>query len=119
MVQNIFKISFSGKALAFYREKAGFTQEELAEKLKTNRVTLANWEKKDKITLKDQKAMKLLSVLNVVEKELTSFEGNNTKGSDILDDPLVKSYVEQINLQREMIEILKGEIATLKRRLGE
>lgn len=34
--------------------------------------------------------------------------------ADILDDPLVKSFTEQINLQKKMIEMLEKELADCK-----
>jgi transcriptional regulator with XRE-family HTH domain len=107
-------ISISGLELAKRREKAGFTQDQLAENLGKNRVTIARWEKNAsvKVSIEDLNSIKKL--LNVTTEELQK----NSEG-DILDNPLVKNYVEHIALQKELIDFLKKENATLRRRLGE
>jgi transcriptional regulator with XRE-family HTH domain len=118
-VEKKFHITVSGKTLAFYREKAGFTQEDLAKRINSTRVTVANWETKDRVTVKDEQAQSLLKALNVSVDVITMQPQENTKGRDILSDPLVKSFVDQINLQKELIEFLKRENTALKQRLGE
>lgn len=116
-------VLISGLKLAGVRTLKGLTQKEFADKVGISRPTVVTWEGKSSLRIPEDKMKLILQALKCDIEDLTKDAsiGNtgNTKGTDVLDSPLVKSYVEQINLQREMIEILKGEIATLKRRLGE
>lgn len=103
----------SGQKLAFFRERKGLTQEDLADSLRISRATMVTWEGKDRVKIK-QEVLKLLEkVLNITAKDLTK-DNSETKEGDLLDHPLVKSLKDQIDLQKEYIAVLKDEI----RRLG-
>lgn len=86
----------SGEALAYFRNKAGLTQEQLAEKIGTTRVTVNGWEMRSEVSFKDEDKKKaLLGALKVNEKDLTMYLHDEKKGSDILDHPVIKSLVAQ------------------------
>lgn len=105
-------VSISGMELARCREKAGFTQEEIAAKLKKNRVTVARWERNAAVRVTESDLELIKSVLGVTTEQLQKPEQ-----ADLLDSPLVQNYKEHIRLQREMIDILKRENEELRRRL--
>ena len=65
-------MSLSNKIKEF-REKAGLTQEELAEKLEVQRNTVWRWENK-KANLKADMLQRLATVLNIPSAELVSME---------------------------------------------
>lgn len=109
--------------LAGIRTLKRLTQKEFADKVGISRPTVVTWEGKGTLRLPEDKVKLILQALKCtledLSKDASSVNIVNTRGAEILESPLVKSYVEQINLQKEIIEILKGEIASLKRRLGE
>jgi transcriptional regulator with XRE-family HTH domain len=96
--KKVLPLTISGKALVFYREKAGLTQTELAEKIGAVRGTVAAWEAKESITLKDKQVEAVLAALSVDREAFTLYRQEKdqvTQPADILDHPVIKSLVKQ------------------------
>lgn len=103
------------------RKSKGWNQADLADKIGVTRHTIINWEKG--VTWPDEKQVgKLLNQFNITFEELNGGPGKlNTaagkkEGDDLLDHPLVKSYVEQINQLQKLVAILERENAELRAR---
>jgi transcriptional regulator with XRE-family HTH domain len=111
-VKNILLIS--GKALKNARKAiTGLTQANVAEAIGIKRETYTNWEAREFIET-DRKTVEILKTLLKVSEDVITYVPHETnRKSDTADDPLVKSFVEQIQLQKDMIELLKAEIKRL------
>jgi len=108
------RLTISGKALAFFREKAGLTQSELADIIESSRVTVTNWESKESITFKDDQAKELLKALKTTEKDITMYQQKNDQGIDILDHPVIKSLVVQSEYIMKRVNELEEENKRLR-----
>lgn len=108
------KISISGKSLAHYRDKAGYTQGELAEELGINRVTLTGWEGKESVTLTEKQASILTSLLKVTTIDLTNVP-HETRN----DGEMLKVYKELATERMYRIEELKQQVQSLRDELAE
>lgn len=104
-------IVISGPKLTAFREQKGLTQKELGDKMDVSRATVVTWEGKDRLKLSEKQVNKLAELIECKVSDLTQID---MKGDDILDHPLVKSFVDQINLQKKMIELLEKENAQLR-----
>lgn len=101
-------MDLAAKIKGFRREK-GLTQADLADQVGVARATVINWEKG--ITRPDAK--ELQAVAKSLDKDLTLFHVEEKK-DDILDHPLVKSYVREIESLNRLIELLERENARLR-----
>src|SRR4051812_45328820 len=92
------------------RKSKGLNQADLAEKIGVTRQTIINWEKG--VTGPDEKELsKLLKHFNISFEDLTSSEqsagAGKKEGDDLLDHPLVKSYVDQIDQLKKLVAVLE------------
>ena len=101
-------MDLAAKIKGFRREK-GLTQADWADQSGVARATVINWEKG--ITRPDAK--ELQAVAKSLDKDLTLFHVEPKK-DDILDHPLVKSYVREIESLNRLIELLERENARLR-----
>lgn len=102
-----------GKILAFYREKAALTQEDIAMALGNNRVTINGWEKKEKTKLTEKQVTVLTKLFKVTTNELTQIP-EDIKKPDILEHPVIKSLVAQSDYIMGRVKELEEENKFLK-----
>jgi len=102
----------SGSKLAFFREKKGLRQEDLARMVGVSRPTVVTWEGKDKVKLSYDMVELIAVKLEVTTNDLTYRP--DEKKEDQLDDPLVKSYVRELELLRKYAETLERENKRLR-----
>jgi transcriptional regulator with XRE-family HTH domain len=108
-----------GSRLAEYREKAGLTQDQLGEKLGYSRTTIVNWEAKASFKVDNEVLKKIETLLKVTSKDLTDVPHGTIEGSDILDNPVVKSLAKQSDYILQRVTDLEMENKELRKRLGE
>jgi transcriptional regulator with XRE-family HTH domain len=98
-----------GPTLGFYRERKSLKQKDLARTLGISRQTLVTWEGKVQLKISHEHLEILKKSLNVTLEDLTKDINSGSKfEGDIMNHPLVKSLQDQIKVQSEMIELLKG-----------
>lgn len=114
MKNNFTNFIIYGKALAFYREKAALKQEEIANLLEKNRVTINGWEQKEKIKVTEDQMNVLTNALKVTTDELTRPPAQETKKPDILDHPVIKSLVAQSDYIMGRVRELEEENRLLR-----
>lgn len=102
-----------GKMLAYYRDKAALTQEDIALALGNNRVTINGWEKKEKTKLTEKQVIVLTKLLKVTTNELTQIP-EETKKPDILEHPVIKSLVAQSDYITWRVKELEEENKMLR-----
>lgn len=110
-MKNIFHVS--GPALKAARKALkGVTQKMVAEAIGISRETYTNWEAKESIEVDAETLNSLKKTLKVQDDVITIVpHGTKKNEGDLADHPLVKSYVEQINLQKKLIEMLEKDLA--------
>lgn len=106
--EKYFSMDLAARIREFRKEK-GLTQADLADQVGVARATVINWEKG--ITRPDAK--ELQAVAKSLDKDLTLFHVE-AKKDDILDHPLVKSYVREIEALNKLVQALERENTRLR-----
>ena len=103
----------SGKALAKAREKAGLTQEDLADAVDLDRVTITGWELKESFKVKEPKMAILRKLLDISNDNVLTYSPD-TGGQDILNNPVLRSLVAQSEYIMERVRALEEENKRLR-----